>query len=88
MNDFQQLREYLGQLVRQFWIERAAKHPDPKPSWLVEWESLPEWDKEVDRWIGERLWVVFRDMLYEYTRRDITDDIAVYYLMEKLRDSK
>lgn len=48
-------RERLGRLVREVWIEWAREQPDPKPSWLVEWDDLPVPDREVDRRIGERL---------------------------------
>jgi hypothetical protein len=46
-------RETLGKLVRQTWIEWAKEQPNPKPSWLVEWDNLSEPDQEVDRRIGE-----------------------------------
>lgn len=48
-------RDRLGQLVREVWVEWAARQPSPKPSWLVPWEQLDEPDREVDRLIGERL---------------------------------
>lgn len=48
-------REDLGRLVREVWIAWAKEQPNPKASWLVEWEGLSEPDKEVDRRIGERL---------------------------------
>jgi hypothetical protein len=46
-------REQLGRMVREIWVAAAREHPDPKPSWLVPWDELGEWDKEVDRRIGE-----------------------------------
>lgn len=46
-------REQLGQLVRMAWVEWAKEQDNPKPSWLVPWEELPESDKEADRRIGE-----------------------------------
>jgi hypothetical protein len=46
-------RERLGRMVREIWVATARAHPDPKPSWLVPWDELGEWDKEVDRRIGE-----------------------------------
>jgi hypothetical protein len=45
-------REQLGRMVREIWVAAAREHPDPKPSWLVPWDELGEWDKEVDRRIG------------------------------------
>jgi hypothetical protein len=47
------MREFYGRLVRECWIARARQHPNPKPSWLVPWEELDEWDRETDRCIGE-----------------------------------
>lgn len=48
-------REGVGRLVRQVWVEWAAKQPDPKPSWLIPWEGLDEGQKEVDMRIGAAL---------------------------------
>lgn len=48
-------REELGKAVREEWIAWAKEQPNPKPSWLVQWEGLSEQDKEVDRRIGARL---------------------------------
>jgi hypothetical protein len=48
--------ETLGQLVRKTWIAWAKEQPNPKPSWLVEWDALPESDKEVDRRIGQAIY--------------------------------
>jgi hypothetical protein len=52
------LRGILGRLVRAQWMAWARKQPNPKASWLVEWESLSEPDREVDRLIGESLYEV------------------------------
>jgi NTP pyrophosphatase (non-canonical NTP hydrolase) len=46
-------RDQLGELVRLAWIEWALEQPEPKPSWLVPYQDLPETDKEADRRIGE-----------------------------------
>jgi len=46
-------RESGGRLVRDVWIAWAKEQPNPKPSWLVEWDGLSEPDKEVDRRIFE-----------------------------------
>ena len=48
-------REFMGQLVREVWEEWAREQPDPKPSWLVPWNELPEPLREVDRRIAERV---------------------------------
>lgn len=47
--------DLLGQLVRHVWVEWAKGQPNPRPSWLVPWEDLPEPDREVDRCIGAAL---------------------------------
>lgn len=49
------LRDVLGEHVREVWIAWAKEQKDPKPSWLVPWSDLPEPDREVDRRIGEVL---------------------------------
>lgn len=48
-------RDMLGRVVRDVWVAWAREQPNPKPSWLVEWDDLSEPDKEVDRRIGEAL---------------------------------
>lgn len=50
------MREFLGKLVRLEWTRWAAEQPNPKPSWLKPWNELDEPDKEVDRRIGEAIW--------------------------------
>lgn len=53
-------REALGRAVRDVWLGWAREQPRPKPTWLLEWDQLPEADKEVDRRIGERLFALGR----------------------------
>jgi hypothetical protein len=55
-------REILGCLVREAWVRWAQKQVNSKPSWLLPWEKLTEFDKEVDRQIGESVadWVLKR----------------------------
>lgn len=48
-------RDTLGRLVRQAWMLWANEQPDPKPSWLVPYDDLPEPDREADRRIGEAI---------------------------------
>ena len=48
-------REALGRLVREVWVECARELPGPKPSHLLPWDDLDDWNKEVDRRIGERV---------------------------------
>lgn len=56
-------REYLGLFVREAWIRWAKTQPNPKPSWLVPYDELPEQDKEADRQIGEAVarWTLIGD---------------------------
>jgi hypothetical protein len=44
--------EKLGRIVRATWVECASSQPDPKPSWLLPWEMLDEFQREVDRQMG------------------------------------
>lgn len=46
-------RDDLGRIVREAWVRWARDQTDPKPSWLVPWEDLPENDREADRQIAE-----------------------------------
>ena len=50
-------RDSLGQMVREVWVAWANEQATPKPTWLVGWDDLPEPDREVDRRIGEALWL-------------------------------
>lgn len=44
--------EELGRLVREVWVDYAIEQGDTKPSHLIGWDDLGEYDKEVDRRIG------------------------------------
>lgn len=48
--------ERIGKLVRDTWIAWAKEQPNPKQSWLVEWDNLPEPDKDVDIRIAVAIW--------------------------------
>ena len=56
-------RDELGRMVREAWVRWATVQPDPKPSWLIPYEQLPESDKEADRQIGEAVarWTLIGD---------------------------
>jgi hypothetical protein len=47
----------LGLIVRRVWVDWARKQPNAKLSWLAGWEDLDEPQREVDRLIGEALYV-------------------------------
>lgn len=44
--------EEVGSIVRLAWIGWAKTQPDPKASWLTEWQDMEEKDREADRRIG------------------------------------
>jgi hypothetical protein len=46
-------REDLGRIVRETWVAWAREQPDPKPSWLTDWDDLDAGQREVDMRIGE-----------------------------------
>jgi hypothetical protein len=50
--------EFLGRTVRETWIEWAREQSSPKPSWLTPWEGLTEPERDVDRRIGARLFLL------------------------------
>lgn len=54
-------REQLGQFVRLAFAGWAKQLPNPKASWLLAWEEIEEWERELDRHIGEFLAVRIRE---------------------------
>jgi hypothetical protein len=58
-------REEGGELVRLAWIRWAKQQPQPKASWLVSWENLPEPDREADRQIWDAVVAPYNDALTE-----------------------
>lgn len=49
-------RSQKGRFVALCWIGQIFKHfPDPKPSYVADWEDLPQWQKETDAEIFERI---------------------------------
>lgn len=55
----------LGQLVRRAWLAWARRQPDPKPSWLVEWQDLDDGQKTVDREIGAAVFAFALREIYQ-----------------------
>lgn len=43
----------LGQIVRAAWVAYCRETGITKPSHIASWEALSEWEKEVDRRIGQ-----------------------------------
>ncbi len=49
-------REQGGRVIRIAWIGQVYKHiPDPKSSYICNWEEMLAWEQEVDRDIFEKL---------------------------------
>jgi hypothetical protein len=55
-----ELREFCGKMIRYKWVKRCIETGDTKPSHLVPWEELNENDKEMDRILGETLYIFGR----------------------------
>ena len=65
-------RDHLGRLVREAWVRWAYTQPNPKPSWLVDYDELSEPDKEADRQIGECIarWTIIGDAARASAKQD------------------
>jgi hypothetical protein len=49
-------RAQKGQFVALCWITQIYRHfPDPKPSYVADWNDLPAWQRETDADIFERI---------------------------------
>ncbi|MGH3905536.1 MAG: hypothetical protein ACRDTE_15320 [Pseudonocardiaceae bacterium] len=49
-------RSQKGRFVALCWIGQIFKHfPDPKPSYVADWDDLPQWQQETDIEIFERI---------------------------------
>jgi hypothetical protein len=49
-------REQKGRFVAICWIAQIYKHfKDPKPSYVADWADLPEWQRETDADVFERI---------------------------------
>ena len=49
-------REQKGRFVALCWIAQIYRHfPDPKPSYVADWDDLPGWQRETDADIFERI---------------------------------
>ncbi|MET8628616.1 hypothetical protein ABZW30_33565 [Kitasatospora sp. NPDC004669] len=49
-------REQKGRFVALCWIGQIHKHiPNPKPSYVADWDALPNWQKETDSDIFEHI---------------------------------
>jgi hypothetical protein len=49
-------REQKGRFVSLCWIGQIFKHiPNPKPSYVADWQDLPQWQRETDADIFETI---------------------------------
>ncbi len=49
-------REQKGRFVALCWIGQIYRHfPDPKPSYVADWDNLPAWQQETDSDIFDRI---------------------------------
>lgn len=49
-------REQKGRFVALCWIAQIHKHiADPKPGYVADWDDLPEWQRQTDSDIFERI---------------------------------
>lgn len=49
-------RAQKGRFVALCWIGQIHKHfPDPKPTYIADWDQLPAWQQETDADIFERI---------------------------------
>jgi hypothetical protein len=49
-------REQKGRFVALCWIAQIYKHiPEPKPSYVADWDALPEWQQQTDVDIFEKI---------------------------------
>lgn len=49
-------REQKGRFVALCWIGQIFKHfAEPKPSYVADWDAMPEWQRETDSDIFERI---------------------------------
>lgn len=49
-------REQKSRFVALCWIAQIHRHiPDPKPSYVADWDDLPAWQRETDADIFERI---------------------------------
>jgi hypothetical protein len=49
-------RSQKGRFVALCWIAQILKHfPDPKPAYVADWDELPQWQRDTDADIFERI---------------------------------
>ena len=49
-------RAQRGRFVALCWIAQIYKHiPDPKPAYVADWDDLPDWQRETDADIFDRI---------------------------------
>lgn len=49
-------RDQKGRFVALCWLAHIHKHfPEPKPSYIADWDDLPQWQKETDADIFDQI---------------------------------
>jgi hypothetical protein len=49
-------RSQKGRLIALLWVGQIYKHiPNPKPGYVADWDDLPQWQRETDSDIFERI---------------------------------
>jgi hypothetical protein len=49
-------REQKGRFVALSWIAQVHKHvPNPKAAYVADWDDMPEWQRETDADVFERI---------------------------------
>lgn len=46
----------MGRRVREVWVRWAEKQPNPKPSWLLNYDAITPAEQDADDCIGMAIW--------------------------------
>lgn len=49
-------RKRMGRRVREVWVRWAEKQPNPKPSWLLNYDAITPAEQDADDCIGMAIW--------------------------------
>jgi len=79
-------RENLGRIVREVWVDYCLDHNDHNANNVRSWEHLSEYDREVDRLIGEKIKrVVIKEIETKYRSKcqDVIKQIEILNMQIK-----
>lgn len=75
-NNPEPIREVLGRVVRETWVKYCIQTGrTDKPSHLLAWDAISEWDKEADRVIGEAVVEFERQRIYRECVEMFDDEV-------------